>query len=230
MYKEFFAITKPAIVVRGSDSIPSLQMLVARLKECGCDVTVVASDSAMPDWDTGFVFAWLPDGAAASAQLAKLTGQYPFIALIESQSAVDRVAALQAGADDVLSVPFDLEECLLRAAMALHRRHAITAMKDSSGQVHIDSLWMQQHTQRVRIDNTPVKLTPLQFDLLWILAQHKGTTLSKPLLYRQVLKKAYSPDDRSLDMHLSRVRKKLSDVGFPPERLQTDHGKGYCFI
>ncbi|OOF09139.1 MULTISPECIES: response regulator transcription factor [Salinivibrio] len=230
MYEEYFSIAKPAIVVRGPENMSFIAILEAKLREYGCDVTVIGPDDAMPDWDTVQLISWVPEGGAQTKTLRWLSEQCPFIALMASQAAADRVAALNAGADDVLSTPVDLEECLARSAIAMHRRHATSAMRDTSGQLQIDNLWMQKDTHRVRVNEQPVKLTPLQFELLWLLAQHKDTTLSKPLLYRQVLKKTFAPDDRSLDMHLSRIRKKLADAGFPAERLQTAHGKGYCFI
>ncbi len=230
MHQAFFSTTKPAIVVRGPENLSFIALLEARLREHGCNVTVIGPDDPMPDWDTVQLISWVPEGEAQTTTLRWLSEQCPFMALMASQAAADRVAALNAGAEDVLSAPIDLEECMLRAAIAMHRRHAMGVIKESAGQLQVDNLWMQQDTHQVRVDDQSIKLTAIQFELLWILAQHKDTTLSKPLLYRQVLKKTYSPDDRSLDMHLSRVRKKLADAGLPPERLQTDHGKGYCFI
>ncbi|OOF25140.1 response regulator transcription factor [Salinivibrio sp. IB872] len=230
MHQAFFSKTKPAIVVRGPEDQSFIALLEARLREYGCDVTVIGPDDPMPDWDAVQLISWVPEGEAQITTLRWLSEQCPFIALMASQAAADRVAALQAGADDVLSTPVDLEECMARSAIAMHRRYAMKIVKNSSGQLRVDNLWMRHDTHQVKVDDQVVKLTPIQFELLWLLAQHKDTTLSKPLLYRKVLKKAFTPDDRSLDMHLSRVRKKLADAGLPPERLQTDHGKGYCFI
>ena len=75
-----------------------------------------------------------------------------------------------------------------------------------------------------------VSLTQIQFRLLWVLVLHQGEALSKPYLYQVVLEKEFSRYDRSLDMHLSRVRRKLVNAGMAADRLQTVHGKGYCFL
>ena len=75
----------------------------------------------------------------------------------------------------------------------------------------------------------PITLTPIQFRLLWCLAQSQYEVLSKAYLYQTVLDKSFSLYDRTLDMHISRVRKKLVEAGMPTERLVTVHGKGYCF-
>ncbi|WP_235040143.1 winged helix-turn-helix domain-containing protein [Vreelandella profundi] len=78
------------------------------------------------------------------------------------------------------------------------------------------------------MSDQPVELTPLQFRLLWILVSHRGQILSKSYLYHTLFQREYSLYDRSLDMHVSRIRRKLSVVGFDALRLRTQHGKGYC--
>ncbi|WP_439437784.1 response regulator transcription factor [Salinivibrio costicola] len=189
MHQAFFSKTKPAIVVRGPEDQSFIALLEARLRDHGCDVTVIGPDDPMPDWDAVQLISWVPEGEAQMTTLRWLSEQCPFIALMASQAAADRMAALNAGAEDVLSAPIDIDECMLRTAIAMHRRHAMVVIKESSGQLQVDNLWMHQDTHQVRVDDQAVKLTPIQFELLWLLAQHKDTTLSKSLLYRQVLKK-----------------------------------------
>jgi two-component system response regulator PfeR len=193
MHQAFFSKTKPAIVVRGPEDQSFIALLEARLRDHGCDVTVIGPDDPMPDWDAVQLISWVPEGEAQMTTLRWLSEQCPFIALMASQAAADRVAALNSGAEDVLSAPIDIDECMLRTAIAMHRRHAMGVIKESSGQLQVDNLWMHQDTHQVRVDDQAVKLTPIQFELLWLLAQHKDTTLSKSLLYRQVLKKTFTP-------------------------------------
>ncbi|MBR7512873.1 winged helix-turn-helix domain-containing protein, partial [Mycobacterium tuberculosis] len=69
----------------------------------------------------------------------------------------------------------------------------------------------------------------LQFRLLWLLVSHRGEALSKPYLYRMALEREYSQYDRSLDMHVSRIRRRLAEAGLGADRLQTLHGRGYAF-
>ena len=75
-----------------------------------------------------------------------------------------------------------------------------------------------------------LEFTPIQFKLLWELLLHRGEVLSKAYLYQKVLNKNIGAYDRSLDMHLSRVRRKLNEASWQGERLQTSHGKGYCLV
>jgi len=65
--------------------------------------------------------------------------------------------------------------------------------------------------------------------LLWVLLENHHEVMTKAFLYQSVLNRPFSRYDRSLDMHISRVRKKLVEAGMPPERLSTLHGKGYRF-
>ena len=76
-------------------------------------------------------------------------------------------------------------------------------------------------------ESAPITLTPIQFKLLWTLVANHGAVQSKPFLYQVVLERDFSSYDRSLDMHLSRVRKSLVALGMSSERIQTVHGKGY---
>ncbi|WP_315980749.1 response regulator transcription factor [Aliamphritea spongicola] len=99
-----------------------------------------------------------------------------------------------------------------------------------SSQLELDGLLLKRQKQQASFAGEPVELTSIQFRLLWTLAENRHEVLSKPYLYQTVLERAFSRYDRSLDMHLSRVRRKLVDVGMPAERLSTVHGKGYVFV
>ncbi|WP_439135907.1 winged helix-turn-helix domain-containing protein, partial [Pseudomaricurvus sp.] len=91
-------------------------------------------------------------------------------------------------------------------------------------QLHLD-----RTTRQVTYNQQRLAFTPLQFRLLWVLVENRHEILSKPYLYQTVMEKAYSRYDRGLDMHLSRVRRKLVEAGMDPERLATVHGQGYRF-
>ncbi|WP_232312877.1 winged helix-turn-helix domain-containing protein [Enterovibrio coralii] len=83
--------------------------------------------------------------------------------------------------------------------------------------------------QEVTYDGQLISVTPIQFKLLWTLAIQQHQILSKDYLSQTVLSREFQKYDRSLDMHLSRIRKKLVDAGMAAERLQTAHGKGTVF-
>ncbi len=101
----------------------------------------------------------------------------------------------------------------------------------SSSADHV--LTLDKYTQSVTIQSQPkktnIQLTPIQFELLRTLIQHQDKVLTKPFLYQTVLQCPFTDHDRALDMHISRMRKRLIAEGMPPDQIQTIHRKGYLF-
>ncbi len=101
----------------------------------------------------------------------------------------------------------------------------------SSSENHV--LTLDKYTQSVTIQSQPkktdIQLTPIQFELLRTLIQHQDKVLTKPFLYQTVLQRPFTEYDRALDMHISRMRKRLIAEGMPPDQIQTIHRKGYLF-
>ncbi|WP_079877567.1 winged helix-turn-helix domain-containing protein [Vibrio parahaemolyticus] len=101
----------------------------------------------------------------------------------------------------------------------------------SSSANHV--LTLDKYTQSVTIQSQPkktdIQLTPIQFELLRTLIQHQDKVLTKPFLYQTVLQRPLTEHDRALDMHISRMRKRLIAEGMPPDQIQTIHRKGYLF-
>ena len=111
----------------------------------------------------------------------------------------------------------------------LRRSKAMSSSGTPKSEILVDVLYLNRIQQVTKYHAKLLEFTPIQFKLLWMLVENKGETLSKAFLYHSVLNKPFSRYDRSLDMHLSRVRKKLVETGMPPERLATVHGQGYRF-
>ncbi|EIV1705755.1 winged helix-turn-helix transcriptional regulator [Vibrio parahaemolyticus] len=101
----------------------------------------------------------------------------------------------------------------------------------SSSADHV--LTLDKYTQSVTIQSQPkktdIQLTPIQFELLRTFIQHQDKVLTKPFLYQTVLQRPFTDHDRALDMHISRMRKRLIAEGMPPDQIQTIHRKGYLF-
>ena len=125
--------------------------------------------------------------------------------------------------------PFNFTEMMLRIEALLRRSKASLSPPQSSAVLQVDQLLLNRVQQRVNFNEQQVELTPIQFKLLWVLVENQQEVLSKAFLYQSVLDRPFSRYDRSLDMHLSRVRKKLVDAGMLADRLATVHGKGYRF-
>lgn len=153
--------------------------------------------------------------------------QTPVIMITAKDAEEERILGFSKGADDYLPKPFNLTELTLRIEAILRRSLGLSVKKTEALQFEQDGLVLNRQEQRVYFDGQEIQLTPIQFRLLWTLAQHPNEVLSKPLLYQQVLERKFSRYDRSLDMHLSRVRRKLTEAGMAVDRLQTVHGTGY---
>lgn len=158
------------------------------------------------------------------------THQTPVMMLTACGAEEERIRGYRGGADDYLPKPFNFTELVLRIEALLRRTRGANDQRVDPDRLQVGELAMERPGVTVSFAGTPVTLTQIQFRLLWILARQQGEVLSKPYLYQVVLEREFSRYDRSLDMHLSRVRRKLVEAGMAPDRLQTVHGKGYCFL
>lgn len=157
--------------------------------------------------------------------------QTPVIMLTACGAEEERIRGLRHGADDYLPKPFNITELQLRIDAVLRRSRAHDAPRAAQPQtLEVDELHLDRHAQQALVGDCDLALTPLQFRLLWLLVMHRGESLSKPYLYRMVLEREYSQYDRSLDMHVSRIRRRLADAGLGADRLLTAHGRGYTFV
>ncbi|MCG6658747.1 response regulator transcription factor [Halomonas campisalis] len=169
------------------------------------------------------------DGFEVLKRLRK-TRQTPVMMLTARGAEEERIRGYRRGADDYLPKPFGFTELQLRIEALLRRTLGSSDPRADPEELCVGPLRLARSELAVRYHDTAIALTPIQFRLLWVLLLHQGEALSKPYLYQLVLEREYSRYDRSLDMHLSRVRRKLVAAGMAVDRLQTIHGKGYCFL
>lgn len=155
--------------------------------------------------------------------------QTPVIMVTAKGAEQEKIQGFSQGADDYVAKPFSTAELLLRIEAILRRSHH-KVIEQPNIEICVDALNINIKNQQVKIKDKILDFTPIQIKLLWELLLHKGEVLSKAYLYQKVLNKNIGAYDRSLDMHLSRIRKKLNEASWPGERLQTCHGKGYCLI
>jgi two-component system response regulator PfeR len=169
------------------------------------------------------------DGFSVLKNLRK-SRQTPVMMLTACGAEEERIMGYRRGADDYLPKPFNFTELGLRIDAILRRSFNLKNRRNQSIEIIVDGLKLNRQKQTVIFDEAPISLTPIQFKLLWVLVDSQGDVLTKPYLYQVVLEREFSKYDRSLDMHLSRVRRKLTDAGMSAERFSTVHGKGYCFV
>ncbi|MCQ4291614.1 response regulator transcription factor [Pseudomonas stutzeri] len=137
----------------------------------------------------------------------------------------DRITGFSQGADDYLPKPFSLLELSVRIEAVLRR----VAYERSEGQPANDCerLHFDELRRDVAVGNRWAGLTPSEYRVLVMLWQHAGTALSKAYLYQQALHRNYSSHDRSLDMHVSHLRRKLKALDCTALQLETVWGTGY---
>jgi two-component system response regulator PfeR len=151
----------------------------------------------------------------------------PVILLSASGAEEDRIAGLSIGADDYLPKPFNMTELLLRIDAILKRSRVFQSAEHNQQTLCIQDLSVNVAEKQAILHGERVNLTPIEFELLHTLMSQKNEILSKAYLYQKVLRKAFSRYDRSLDMHISNLRSKLTLIDSQHPYIKTVHGKGY---
>lgn len=153
------------------------------------------------------------------------------IMLTARRGDIDQVAALEMGADDYVTKPVDPRVLLARIKAHL-RRATIERTRGARSPVRLSvgALQIDRAARRVTVDGKIVELTGLEFDLLWCLAREHGSVVPRDRLYEEVLGTRYDGLDRGVDSHLSRIRKKLREVGCGADLIQSVRGQGYQLV
>jgi len=145
---------------------------------------------------------------------------------------IDQIVGLELGADDYVTKPIEPRVLLARIRSLLRR--SVTASVDTrSGAqqptvVH-GNLTVQIDSREVLLEGQSVPLTTMEFDLLTLLATQPGCVLSRDTLFRELRGLPFDGLDRSVDVCIARLRKKLGDTNNPARRIKTVRGKGYLF-
>jgi len=193
----------------------TLEQGEALLKRGGFDVLIL--DAMLPDGD-GF------DLCKSWRQRSSL----PILMLTARGDEVDRIVGLELGADDYLTKPFNPRELLARLR-ALLRRSQMGAAASAGEVLQFGALELDRGALEVRLNGQPAALTAHQFSLLWALATHPGRVLSREALLELARGDALESFDRSIDVHISRIRAAIEEDPREPRRIITVRGAGYVF-
>jgi two-component system, OmpR family, phosphate regulon response regulator OmpR len=164
------------------------------------------------------------DGLDLCRQL-RARSDTPVLMLTARGDAMDRVVGLEIGADDYLPKPFEPRELLARLRAILRRRQA----GRPSSVLRFGRLEIDRDARTVRVDGAERSLTGHQFTLLVALAENAGRVLSRDNLMDLVKGQALEAFDRSIDVHVSRIRAAIEDDPKQPRRILTVRGAGYVF-
>jgi DNA-binding response OmpR family regulator len=156
-------------------------------------------------------------------------GALPILMLTAKGDPLDRIVGLELGADDYLPKPFEPRELLARLRAVLRRPGASMAARIGTEELRFGRLEIDRHARVVRIDGAERALTAYQFDLLLAMADRAGRVLSREQLVDTVKGEHYDPFDRSIDVHIGRLRAALEDDPRQPRRIITVRGAGYVF-
>ncbi|HPG26441.1 MAG TPA: response regulator transcription factor [Myxococcota bacterium] len=195
-----------------SRALPGL----ARLESDASAFDALILDVMLPDLD-GF----------EACRRIREQSELPILMLTARGDETDRIVGLELGADDYLPKPFSARELLARLRAVLRRTRAAPTTRQ--GVLRFGRLEIDRDARIVAVEGEPRPLTSHQFELLRLLAENAGRVLSRDQLMQGLRGHALEAFDRSIDIHVSRIRAAIEDDPKQPRRLLTVRGAGYVF-
>jgi DNA-binding response OmpR family regulator len=221
------------------DDDADLSKLIAKLLNAhAIDTTLAASIAdaktviAKTNFDALVLDIMLPDGSGLDLcrELRMQRISTPVLMLSARGDTFDRVLGLEIGADDYLAKPFEASELVARVRALVRRiRLAAEAAEAPQSLREYGTMRIDMLSRRVAIDGQHCELTANEFKLLTILAEHVGEPMTRNALSRATQPGAYMPSDRSVDVQITRLRKKLREAGSTHDWISTVRGEGYVF-
>jgi two-component system, OmpR family, phosphate regulon response regulator OmpR len=209
------------------------EMLLEYLGQAGFGVTVASLGATAlerlneADYDAVVLDLMLPDmdGLEVCRRL-RARCDTPVLMLTARGDAIDRIVGLELGADDYLPKPFEARELLARLRAIVRRR-----VRGAAGEkaLHFGRLELDTAARAVRLDGKACELTGYQFDLLVVLAKNAGRVMSRDTLMDLLKGEGFESFDRSIDVHVSRIRACIEDNPKKPRRVITVRAAGYVF-
>ncbi|MEO6244978.1 MAG: response regulator transcription factor [Opitutaceae bacterium] len=219
------------------------RLVATYLLPLGFDVTAVHSGpdgveratTAEAPWHAIILDVMLPgiDGFEVLKKI-RVRSAVPVLMLTARGDETDRIVGLEVGADDYLPKTFSTRELLARLRAVLRRSAATAAADGAAGkpptEVVVGALHVNLDARSAIMDATPLVLTPVEFDLLASLAKAKGRVKSREALLDECRDRNYDVFDRSIDVHISSLRKKLGDDAKEPTYIRTVRSAGYMMV
>jgi two-component system, OmpR family, response regulator CpxR len=164
-------------------------------------------------------------------QQIRTKSRVPVIMLTARGDEVDRILGLEIGADDYLPKPFNPRELAARIQAVLRRASPASSEPSSSSEpLRLRDIELDPGARSVKRDSREIELTSVEFDLLNIFLRAAGTVLQREELARQVLGRDLAPFDRSIDVHVSNLRRKLGPLPDGADRIKAIRSVGYLYV
>ena len=214
------------------DELQILRALRVVLREGGFDVVATATAqealdaAAVRPPDAAIIDLMLPDGDGVDVcrQLRSWSAM-PILVLSAVGEEYEKVRALEAGADDYVTKPFGPRELVARLNAALRR----AGDNVDEPRIAVDGLEIDLAARTVRRDGEEVHLTPIEYDLLRVLARNRGRLMTHRALLSEVWGPAWTEDTQTLRTHIANLRRKIEPEAGGQRYIRTDPGVGYRF-
>ena len=170
------------------------------------------------------------DGLSVARRLRARPGFPPIIMLSAKDEDIDRIIGLEVGADDYLPKPFNPRELLARIRAVLRRQPAAAEPAESARLVRFGPFSVNLDARMLSREGVEIPLTGGEYELLEIFVTHANRALSRDWLMDQLRGFERDPFDRSIDVRVNRLRKKIEDDPTNPAYIRTQRGQGYLFL
>ena len=226
----------PARVLLIDDDRKLCRLIADYLDAMGYAVTAVHTGpegvraATEETWNAVILDVMLPglDGFEVLKQI-RIKSDVPVLMLTARGDEADRIVGLEIGADDYLPKTFSTRELLARLR-AVMRRAARPPGMDAPLEIAAGPLRVYPEARKAALDGAPLLLTPVEFDLLACLARAPGRIRTREQLLEEIRARDYEVFDRSIDVHISALRKKLGDDPKEPRFIQTVRSAGYLLM
>lgn len=220
------------VLVEDDDKLA--QLVSAFLQQHSFNVTIISSGERAAQT----IIEQQPDLVLLDIMLPQVDGytifrqlqgkfQQPILFLTAKDSAIEHVMGLEMGADDYITKPVDPHVLLARINLMLRKSEQNQSKSNSENHCNFGQLSIDKSARTVTLFDQHIELTSHEFELLWLLAQNAGEPLHRDIIHKKMIGREYDGLDRTVDVRMSRLRKKLHDDSKKPYRLVTVWGKGY---
>ncbi|MCV6605646.1 MAG: response regulator transcription factor [Porticoccaceae bacterium] len=225
--------TSPSILVV-DDDISLCEMMAGYLAKYGYDIHIAHDgqeavdriDDLSPDLVILDLMLPTMDGLSV-CRTVRNRYKGMILMLTALDDAIEQITGLETGADDYVPKPVSPRLLLARVRTLLRRNDEDSSPRQECSHIDIGPLAIDRGNRTLTLNNRPIRLTSTEFDFIWLLAENAGEVQSRDSLHYSMFRVELEPDDRRIDLIVSRLRKKLGDDPVDPQYIKTVRTQGY---